>query len=85
MTDKGRTPNDQEIAKVADDFANCKFNSDGFATIKKTRRRARSSQIRGSSPRSGALVSEFRVRRRRGPGDGRVFVGRPDLVEDACG
>ena len=39
MTNKGRTPNDEEIAKIADDFANREFSNDELATIKKTRRR----------------------------------------------
>lgn len=39
MTAKGHTPTNEEIAKIADDFANHEFSNDELTTIKKTRRR----------------------------------------------
>ncbi len=33
MTTKGHTPNDEEIAEIADDFANREFSNDELAAI----------------------------------------------------
>lgn len=40
MTTKGRTPTDEEIVEIADNFATREFSDNELATIKKSRRRA---------------------------------------------
>lgn len=40
MTTKGRTPTDEEIVEMADNFATREFSDNELTTIKKSRRRA---------------------------------------------
>ena len=39
MTTKRRTPSDEELTEIADDFASREFSDEELTTIKKTRRR----------------------------------------------